>query len=135
MKKDLIRLLDSINSEFSGELIPVKIEHYANKLINNSKLFLEYDGNSLIGFIAFYANNEEDKRGYLSMLAIDKNYRGKGVAQLLLSKAIIYLQNITFEYFDLDVLKSNSKAIEFYKKNGFDVQNENETHFQMRKPL
>ena len=135
MRKDLIRLLDTVNSEFSGELIPVKTEFYVDKLINNSKLFLEYDNNSLIGFIAFYANNEETRLGYLSMLAVDKRYRGKGVAQMLLSKAIAYLHKIRFEYFDLEVLKSNVKAIEFYKKNGFDVYEEKETHFQMRKSL
>ncbi|WP_299114707.1 N-acetyltransferase [uncultured Winogradskyella sp.] len=135
MKEDLIDLLERINSEFSGKLISTGIEEYISKLIGNSVINTEYQNDVLAGFIAFYANNTETKTGYMSMLAVDKSYRGNGVAEMLIVKAEGHLKKIGFKYFDLEVLKSNASAIALYAKKGFSIFEDDTTHYKMRKSL
>ena len=135
MKEDLIDLLERINSEFSGKLISTRVEEYISKLIEKSVINTEYQNDDLAGFIAFYANNTESKTGYMSMLAVDKSFRSKGVAKNLFVKAENHLRGINFKYFDLEVLKSNTSAITLYKKNGFSIFEEGNIHYKMRKSL
>lgn len=135
MKDHLVDFLERINSEFSEKLICSGIEDYVLKLISKSVINREYQNDKLIGFIAFYANNTESRIGFMSMLAVDKSYRGNGIAEKLIFKAEDYLKDIDFKYFDLEVFKINTSAITLYKKNGFSIYEENKKYYKMRKLL
>ncbi len=57
---------------------------------------------------------------YLGVLSLDRNYRGLGLGRRFLSRVINELKKEIV----LDVLKSNRRAIEFYRSNGFSIVTE-----------
>lgn len=57
--------------------------------------------------------------GLMKKFYIDQNYRGKGVAQLLLQKLLGEAKEMKLTQIVLDVSNSNTRAIRFYEKNSF----------------
>jgi ribosomal protein S18 acetylase RimI-like enzyme len=74
---------------------------------------------------------------------LTKEFQGKGLGLVLLSKAIAVANTLTKSYIWLGVWEKNDKAILFYKKNGFYIigkhpflmGEEEQTDFIMRKDL
>ena len=91
-EKALYDCLNFFNSYFTPTLKErVKdLESYANKLINNAKNYYiaSSDNGDLIGFISFYCNNYNSKIAYLTQIAINKNFRKKGIGKKLLNLCI-----------------------------------------------
>lgn len=125
MNSELINLLKEFNDEFPLVFNDKDLNSYTQKLIDNSEILIELIDEKLAGFIAFYANNYIDKKAFLSMLIIHKDFRERGIASSLMARAINYLETHEFKTFELEVLKKNTKAIEFYFKNGFKELHEN----------
>lgn len=57
--------------------------------------------------------------GLMKKFYIDQNYRGKGVAQLLLQKLLEEAKEMKLTQIVLDASNSNTRAIRFYEKNSF----------------
>jgi len=53
------------------------VDSYVNKIINNANFAIEDDK----GFIAYYANDFTSKKAYITMVIIDKKYRGKQIGK------------------------------------------------------
>ena len=75
---------------------------------------------SLIGLIAIY-NNESEKEGYLTNFSVDPNYVGSGIGTSLLNECVEYFKSLRYGLIRLEVFNLNHRALEFYKKRGFDV--------------
>ena len=73
------------------------------------------DGARVIGFAGF--GEHDANTGELFALYVLKEYRGTGVAQMLLQAALEKLS--AYPAIGLRVLKENPRAIRFYEKNGF----------------
>lgn len=69
------------------------------------------------GFIAYYKKNHD--HGFVWLLAVDKNFRGRGFGERLLAHAIINLKQEKASYITLAVRSINKPAISLYKKLGF----------------
>ena len=114
----LLRCNDSFNPPLSTY---VDIKKYSNKISNKSLLFKKYDkNNTLIGLIAIY-NNESEKEGYLTNFSVDPNYVGSGIGTSLLNECVEYFKSLRYGLIRLEVFNLNHRALEFYKKRGFDV--------------
>ncbi len=59
---------------------------------------------------------------YLMDIMIQEEYRNKGVAKALIKKAKEWARSRDLAYLDLNVLARNSKAIQFFKTEGFREQ-------------
>lgn len=57
--------------------------------------------------------------GYIALLAIKEEYEGRGVAKLLMKRAERWAKEMGFGRLALDVFASNNRALEFYKRAGF----------------
>ena len=68
--------------------------------------------------------------GYVSLLAVDKDAEGSGVATCLMAAAEDWARLRGYRFLCLDVFADNRRAIDFYKRGGF----ESET-IRMVKPL
>lgn len=72
----------------------------------------------------------EEPCGYVSLLAVDKNAEGSGVATLLMAAAEDWARARGYRFLSLDVFADNRRAVDFYKRGGFEAET-----LRMVKPL
>ena len=133
MKLELINFLKELNALHSGRLIEQNINNYVEKVYKLATIHeIKKDG-KIIAFIAYYDNDKKRNTAFLSILAIHTKFQNLGYGKLLLNEAVENLKQNNFERFDLEVLKSNIKAIKLYKKNGFQIIGEIGDKYKMRK--
>jgi len=75
-----------------------------------------YDGYDVIGFVA---GAVKDGHGHVSGIAVEREYRRKGIGSSLLRRLYEEFYNDGFERVTLEVRKSNKEAIRFYERQGF----------------
>lgn len=68
--------------------------------------------------------------GYVSLLAVDKEAEGSGVATRLMAAAEEWARARGYRFLSLDVFADNRRAIDFYKRGGFGSET-----LRMVKPL
>jgi ribosomal-protein-alanine N-acetyltransferase len=136
MKTELIHLLEKSNKKFRGALISINIEEYIDKIIAKASIHSIFVDKKLIAFIAYYENDPKKEKAYLSMIAVHPDHVSQGYGKSLLDKAINNLKEKRFKFFELEVLKSNIIALEFYKKYNFKIIDSNtDTKYYMKKDL
>mgnify|MGYP000006545118 FL=1 len=109
--------LEKILWELDDDIIPklserVNIEEYAKKLSANAEVFYVKHGDIDIGNCAVYMNNEET--GFISSIAIKKEWQNKGIGNFLWEKIIVLANTRGIRTIELMVNKNNYKAITFY---------------------
>jgi ribosomal protein S18 acetylase RimI-like enzyme len=72
------------------------------------------------GFIAYYKKSHD--HGFIWLLAVDKNFRGQGFGERLVTQALKKLKKQKATYATLAVRNINKPAISLYKKMGFGEQ-------------
>lgn len=96
----------------------------------NGKILLYKDNEKIVGLIVGLINNDETerydfkapKRGRITELVVDKNYRRKGIGKELLLKMKEHLKSNGCEKIMIAVFGYNEGAIKFYKDNGFHIR-------------
>ena len=96
----------------------------------NGKILLYKDNDKIVGLIVGLINNDETerydfkapKRGRITELIVDKEYRGKQIGKQLLNEMKKYLKSIGCDKILIAVFGYNEGAIKFYKDNGFHVR-------------
>lgn len=73
-----------------------------------------YEDDSIVGVIIY---NEPYDRIEIDYIAVDENYKNKGIGSQLLKK----IENNNIKNITLEVRQSNEVAINFYKKNGYKI--------------
>lgn len=94
-----------------------KCIEFANILFGKEECFVALVNNEVVGFISFN-NTSRSRSDYAEILALYvlKKYQNLGIGTALLKKAI---EHITIQNIHLFVLDNNIKAINFYKRHGF----------------
>jgi ribosomal protein S18 acetylase RimI-like enzyme len=84
---------------------------------DKSNFWIALENDKIIGTIALcnYGNN----RGYLKRMYVDRNFRGKGVSDKLLSTLIKFGKDNGYKEIFLGTIESMIAANKFYIKNGF----------------
>jgi ribosomal protein S18 acetylase RimI-like enzyme len=106
-----------------------QIDYMLNLMYNSNQIKFEIENdffwfkflfnNNIIGFTSFsILNNNKYK---LHKLYIDTNYHNKGFGFKAINFIIDFLKNKNATYLTLNVNKYNTQAINFYKKNGFQI--------------
>lgn len=70
----------------------------------------------IVGFICFWLIFDE---AHILNIAVKKTFRGKGIGNLLVKKAIAFVQKKGAKWIRLEVRITNKKATSFYKNLGF----------------
>lgn len=135
MREKIIQLITENNNSERGILTIEYVEEYVEKLIKNAVIIPHYEEGSLQGFIAFYANDPNKEKAFLSLILVSPKMQGQKIGNFLIQYSVAVLQNRKFQFYDLEVLKINEKALFFYKKNGFEVIGEKDLFYIMRKKL
>jgi len=84
----------------------------------------------VIGYINILKILDE---GHIMNLAVEKSYRGKGIAYQLLLEAMALTQKEGMNRYTLEVRKSNQKAINLYTKLGFKVEGIRKNYYRQPK--
>ena len=103
----------------------VNILNYSKKIFENAITFEAWDEKILVGLIAAYLNDNENKSGFITNVSTIKSYMGKGIANELMKMCIIYSKNHNFKEINLEVSSKNADALNLYFKYGF-VKNKEE---------
>ena len=109
----------------------------ARKLSECGRFLAVYDehDNKAAGFAAFYDNDTSGRVAYLSMLAVSKAHRSKGVGSYILHEVEDFTSKSGMNMLRLEVEKDNLNAISFYKRNDFRLYEEREKSYVLEKDL
>jgi len=82
---------------------------YFSKTVENENVIVAQSGDKVVGFCSY-------KDNWLNHLYVSPEYQGKGVGTALLNDAKTHNSELR-----LWVFQKNTKAIDFYKRNGFEL--------------
>lgn len=97
----------------------VVISDYAQKLANNATLFEAWTGDTLVGLVAAYCNDQEKRIAYITSVSVLNEWVGKGIAAYLMNQCIKYAKTSGMLQIRLEVASTNAPAIKLYMKSGF----------------
>lgn len=100
--------------------------------LKDSYAYVLKDENKVIGYFAFRVSRDCCELDYF---AIMKEYQGKGFGEMLLDKIVLLCERIKLNKIELSVRHSNDKAINLYRKYGFNVISQDKNKLFMRKEL
>lgn len=115
-----IRLLADFDTVFTPRISnQVDVDSYAKKLSTNGHFILAIstDDNSIEGFITYYLNTE-GHFAYVPFIGVKPSCQHGGVGRCMIEELISVL-SIDYTSIMLEVRKSNTKAHDFYLRNGF----------------
>ena len=107
---------------------------FAPAALDGSSTLIAWSGDGRrLGYVHMRPGKDgvtEEPCGYVSLLAVDKDAEGSGVATRLMAAAEDWARARGYRFLCLDVFADNRRAVDFYKRGGF----ESET-LRMVKPL
>ncbi len=112
------------------EDITNKTNKQMQEVVNNSsaeeELFIAEENEKVIGFILLQTRKDfftGESQGYISDIAVKKEYEGKGVGRLLLGKAEGWARGKGYQLIFLHTLIGNERAKRIYEEFGFKKDN------------
>lgn len=131
--QELYSFLESINSDFNPPLTnKVNFFDFIKKITEKAVLITQKSDNKIVGLTVLYCNNVKERKAYISLVGVLKEYRGLGIAKNMLNKAITYAQKQNFTV--LGIHSNNPIAILLYQSLGFCII-ENGNRVYMEKKL
>jgi ribosomal protein S18 acetylase RimI-like enzyme len=97
----------------------VKINDYAKKIASKATRFEAWSGDTLIGLVATYCNDQENRIAYITSVSVLREWTSKGVAARLLEQCLEHAKASGMRQISLEVAKNNTLAIKLYEKSGF----------------
>lgn len=104
--------LDSMTVDYGID----KWSKYLNN--KNNKLFVAYDGDEFLGFVASKVDDEDASWWYLDSLHVNKNARGRGIGTKLIYEVGKYALHNNYKSMSICIVCGNDNAGNLYKKLG-----------------
>ena len=106
------------------------VESLENQMEEGHTFFLFYIGDVPMGYVSVVKEKDHENRYHLQKIYLNPSLQGKGMGRVLLDKAIEYVHEIAPEASEiaLNVNRYNEKAVNFYRRNGFEVEFEGDFH-------
>jgi ribosomal protein S18 acetylase RimI-like enzyme len=118
--EDVVRHLRRCDTDFVPALSArVQIPEYAEKLVSHAARFEAWQHGILVGLIAAYCNDRENRCAYITSVSVLADLQHHGVGASLLRRCLEYLIDQEFTYVELQVDSRNDKAIHLYERFGF----------------
>ncbi len=117
--EEINQFLQKVEKDFTPPLFErINVVDYYLKIKKNAEVIVCREGEAIVGVLIFYCNNNNTKIAYVTLLAVDSEYRGKGIASHLLDMACIFSKEKKME--KIGIHTNNYGAYLCYKKNGFE---------------
>ena len=107
------------------------LDHYFDD--NENVIFLAESDNEVIGFISVEVHRDEHEYIYIDDFSVSDKYRGNGIGNALLKEAEEYGKSVKVTASLLHVEKTNERAFNFYKRNGYDIFEEQDNRLLLIK--
>lgn len=110
-------------NNLSQETLLSELKHF------NSRFYLAKTNEEVVGYLKLNTHKETPESFNVPTLEIERIYTlrayyGRGVGPLLMQKAVEIAKKEGYQYIWLGVWKKNDRALQFYKKNNFQVYGE-----------
>lgn len=110
------------NNLFNQKINNKSVLRNLSKKYSDSAIVLGAVINGVVkGLSAFYCNDVNNHRAFLSIIVVDKSIQGNGIGRCLLEETKIICRRKEMRFLLLNVNKNNLSAIKFYQNNGFYV--------------
>jgi GNAT superfamily N-acetyltransferase/2-polyprenyl-3-methyl-5-hydroxy-6-metoxy-1,4-benzoquinol methylase len=97
----------------------VEIGGYAKKIASKATRFEAWSGNTLVGLVAAYCNDQESRMAYITSVSVLKAWKGKGIAARLVGQCVGHAKAVGMRQISLEVASDNTPTIKLYEKSGF----------------
>lgn len=120
-RNEILKYLYEHDNDFPIPLShKTNLKQYLNKVICLGKSVICVDRNQIVGLIFYYDNNIQERKAFISLVSVDKNYRCKGIATHLIKEVLFLLKKQQFKICEVPTHGSNEQAIHLYYLLGFD---------------
>lgn len=99
------------------------IYHLFTKFFKKTSLIIELENNKIIGFLLGFISQDDPRDAYIHLLCVFPQWRNKGLAKALVDEFINILNEKGCSRIYLITSPGNKKAINFYLKMGFKIEN------------
>jgi ribosomal protein S18 acetylase RimI-like enzyme len=100
------------------------VYHIFTKFFTTTSFIVETVDKSAIGFLLGFKSQDNAKEAYIHLLCIIPQWRNKGLARELLDEFLLKLKEQGCKKVSLITSPGNKKALNFYQKMGFKIDNE-----------
>jgi len=115
--KEMIRAEQAIQA---GRFVDsADLEAYFDKLDARAEVVADTDAGRCRGFVAFYCNNVETRRAFITLVLVSPQDRGSGVGRSLVSRVLDICRERGFISCGLEVRSDNAAALALYEALGF----------------
>lgn len=129
MKENIIEFLEKVDLLFPIPLSEkVNIKEYVEKVLDNGKIIVSMCEDNIVGINLFYANDIITRQAWISTIAVDENFKSKGIGTTLISKMKEYCIKNKMKEIILYTHNKNERAIKLYNKNGFKICKEKQAN-------
>lgn len=114
-------------SRCDAEFVPplsgrIEINNYAKKIASKATRFEAWSGDKLVGLVAAYCNDQEQRIAYITSVSVLREWTGKGIAAHLVGQCIKHAEVSGMRQISLEVASDNTPAIKLYERSGFVVE-------------
>lgn len=102
----------------------VDMDIYLAKLGAKAEIVSDSIGGRCRGFVAFYCNDIETKKAFITLVMVDPSDRGLGIGKALVAYVLSVAKQRGFIACGLEVSKSNQVAYNMYLSQGFQLVEE-----------
>ena len=118
----IIDFLKRSAQEYPCEVGEVNLTDWPQKLNSFADVFCHLDNNGLItAALFFYCNDLKSKKAYIPFIC-SLHFNPKGIAYQLHNEYLNYSRSHGMDYSCLEVLKTNTHARAFYKRQGYSIK-------------
>lgn len=135
-QQEVFDLLVTCNNSFTPPLsknIPYTLEEYAERLATYADFVLVKEFGNIAGFLAYYTNTEGGFV-YIPQIWVSDEYQRRGIGANMMEKLINYAPSY-IKKIRLEVRRNNVKAVNFYKKSGFVLIEEENNKYLLEKDI
>ena len=93
------------------------------------------DHDDIIAFLSIEVHREENEFVYLDDLSVTSAYRNKGIGTKLIQDAEVYAGELNIHTIRFHVERSNTDALELYKRLGYSVEEDQGNRYLMVKKI
>jgi ribosomal protein S18 acetylase RimI-like enzyme len=102
-----------------------EIKDYAKKIVSKATRFEAWSGGTLVGLVAAYCNDQENRIAYITSVSVLRAWTSKGIAARLVGQCVEHAKVSGMRQISLEVAADNTLAIKLYEKSGFIVSKAN----------
>lgn len=110
----------------------VDLRMFAEKLHDLSTTFVIVYKQEIAGLIASYFYDQSSRKGFITIVHVKNEFRGKHLSDYLVKAVQTYAESINFVFVDLAVYRDNISAFNLYGKHDFKVLSEENGRCLMR---